>query len=343
MPAIKRRDFMALAAAAGATSILPWPAGAQTRPPPSTKYVAVLWTLAQKSPQAIARQKALGAGLAAKGWVDIKNMTINNRWGLTDANQWRMAVSQLIGSNVDAIVTDTGAPALEALKLTSTIPIVFAGQPGGPPDPIDLGLVADPLRPVGNVTGTLGQPISIESEQVGLLKQLSPELQNAGFLYNPDGSPPTSTDARVNLFRDSCSANQLLPFTFAVKSDADCLNALTEFVKQPNAGVVVSDDDGVAKFRQTVLSAIAKARVPAVYPGEAWDSDGGMVSYYADMLAQYQLAGEYVGRLLDGAAVTDLPVQAPNKYILSLNLKVATSLGITIPPDVIARSNKVRS
>jgi len=228
------------------------------------------------------------------------------------------------------------------MKSTSTIPIVFASQPGGPPDPIDLGLVGDLLRPTGNVTGTLGQPIAVETDQIGLLKQISPELQNVGFLCGPNAAPPAKADARIQVFRDSCAASQLMPFVLTVNSDAECLDTLTEFAKQPNAGVVVSDDDGVVNFRQTVLGAIATARMPAIYPSETWDSAGGMVSYYADLLAQYQLAGEYAGRVLNGAAVTDLPVQSPDKYILSSNVKVAGSLGITIPPEVLARSNKVK-
>jgi putative ABC transport system substrate-binding protein len=335
---MNRRDFIALAGAAGAAAGFPRVVfGQQPAVPIGTKRVGIVWQYAEDDPSRRMRLADLMNGLASQGWHE-QNLRLDQRYNGSTSDLAVPLAAEIIAPNPDVIVAQGSVPALEAMKLTRTTPIVFVT---GTSDPVKIGLVDSISRPSGNVTGIQGSETSIVGKRVELLKEISPNIRSAGYIYDPESQPPGVVADIIMYFTAACAANGFERVLLPVHGNADVVAAIADFGVTPNRGIVVSQDATMLNSGETLLAGVARFRLPAVYPVTAWEERGGVVVYSADFDAIFQTGGEYVGRILNGTKVADLPVQFPTKYILTVNLKAAKALGLTVPASTLARADKV--
>jgi putative tryptophan/tyrosine transport system substrate-binding protein len=316
MPGMRRREFVSLLVSAAAA----WPLAARAQQGERMRRIGVLMNLAADDLQGQARVAALLQGLQMLGWTDGRNIRIDYRWGGGDADRIRGYAAELVALEPDVIFTFGGATTGPMQQVTRTVPIVFAGII----DPVGSGLVASLARPGGNVTGFLGLEYGMSAKWLELLKEIAPLV------------------TRVAVMRDSAQASgigqlgsiQAVAPSFGVElrpvalSDAgEIERAISAFAREPNGGLIVT--------------LAARHRLPAVYSGRDFVASGGLISYGPDRIDPSRRAASYVDRILKGEKPADLPVQAPTKYELVINLKTAKALGLDVPPSLLARADEV--
>ena len=328
-----RREFIALIGGAAAA----WPLAARAQQSGGMRRIGVLTTFSDRDALAEGWLAAFRKGLDELEWRDGRNVQIDYRRAAGDADRLRAFAKELVARQPDVIFAVTTPAVAALLAVTRTLPIVFAQVS----DPVGSGFVASLARPGGKVTGFTNVNIesSIGGKWLQLVKQIAPAVRRVAMIYNP----PTSPFARYYLrpFEAAGPAYGVQASAAAVDSDVDIENALAALAREPGGGFVVLPDTFTGMHRDQIVALAARYRLPAVYPFRWFAEIGGLLSYGIDSDDMFRRAASYVDRVFKGAKPADLPVQAPVKYELLVNLKTARTLGLEVPTTLIATADEV--
>ena len=280
------------------------------------------------------RVKAFEAGLRELGWTEGRNIRLEYRWAPRDASLLRSQATELVGLAPDVILA-TSTPVVAALRQGNPLPIVFVQVT----DPIGGGFVPNLARPGGYLTGFTSFEFTIGSKWLEALKHVAPAVQRVALIFNPDTAP------FAQLFWQPVE-RPLLPLTLSRSKRPSATlgeieHAIETFAREANGGLMVLPDVSTTNYRDLIIALAARHRLPAVYPFRYFAASGGLMSYGSDLADVYRRAASYVDRILKGAAPGDLPVQAPVKFELVINLKTANALGLTVPPLWLGRADEV--
>jgi ABC-type uncharacterized transport system substrate-binding protein len=305
--------------------------------PGRMRRIGVLTTFSNNDALAEGWLAAFRKGLDESGWSDGRNVKIDYRWAVGDADRLPVFAKELVGLQPDVIFAVTTPAVAALLRETRTLPIVFAQVS----DPVGSGFVTSLARPGGNVTGFTN--INIESSIGGkwleLVKEIAPAVRRVAMIYNPTTSPFAAYYLRP--FQAAGPAHGIQASAAAVHSDSDIENALDALAREPGGGLVVLPDTFTGMHRDQIVSLAARYRLPAVYPFRWFPEIGGLLSYGIDSDDMFRRAASYVDRILKAEKPADLPVQAPTKFEMVINLRTAKALGLTIPPTLLALADEV--
>jgi putative ABC transport system substrate-binding protein len=327
---MKRREFIALLV--GATA---WPLAARAQQPGGMRRIGVLMASAADDSENQARMAAFLQGLAQLGWTDGRNVRIDARWATTNADDLRRHAAELAALAPDVLVAATGTATLAPLlQATRTVPIVFVTVI----DPVGAGFVASLARPGGNATGFTMLEYGLSGKWLELLKEIAPSMTRAAVLRDPAIASGIGQFGAVQAVAPSLGV-ELTPVD--VRDAPEIERAVTSFARSSNGGLIVTPSPLATRHRDLIITLAARHRLPAVYAWRYYVTDGGLISYGADPIDHYRRAAGYVDRILRGEKPADLPVQAPTKYELVINLKTAKTLGLEVPPTLLARADEV--
>jgi putative tryptophan/tyrosine transport system substrate-binding protein len=324
---LHRRDFITLLGGAAA-----WPLPARAQQASGMRRIGVLVNLAADDPESQARIGAFLQGLQEYGWAIGRNVRIDYRWAGDNANVPGYA-AELLALNPDVILANANVSTLALQRLTRTLPVVFVAAT----EPVGSGLVESMARPGGNATGFASAEFGTSAKWLELLKDIAPGVTRAAVLQDaPSGG--ASQFAAIQAVAPSFGVALR---SLAVSDVGEIERSVAEFARAPNGGLIVSRGAPTITHRDLIVKLAAQHRLPAVYPLRLFVAAGGLISYGPDIVDQYRRAASYVDRILKGEKPADLPVQAPTKYELVLNLKTAKALGLDIPTTVLALADEV--
>jgi putative ABC transport system substrate-binding protein len=325
---MRRREFIALLGGAAASVPL-----AHAQQANRIRRVGALWPFSEASSEAQLQFAALRQGLRELGWGDVQ---IESRWGGGDVERIRTYAAELVALAPDVIFAYLNAQLAPLARATRTIPIVFVGAS----DPVGAGYVASLTRPGGNVTGfTLYEP-TLAGKWMGVLKEIAPGLARVGLLINPDTAILRGTFYSKE-FEAAATSLGIEPVIANVFSAADIEAAIASLAKQPGSGLIVAPDTFSEINGDLIVTLAAEHRVPAVYAIRRLATRGGLMSYGPNTTDAVKRATSYVDRILRGEKPADLPVQAPVKFDLIVNIKAAKALGLTVPESFLLRADEV--
>ena len=327
---MKRRDFMTLVGGAVAA----WPFAARAQQAERTRRIGVLMNLAADDPEAQTRLAAFHQGLQEAGWAVGRNLRIEIRWGAGDADRFRRYAPELVALGPDVILATSGTTVPYLLQATRSVPIVFTQTP----DPVGAGFVASLAHPGGNITGFINFDYSIGGKLLELLKDIAPRVRHALVLRDAGDPAGIGQWAAIQTAAPSFGV-ELRPVD--VRDASEIERGLTAFARGPNGGLIVTGSAPATVHRNLIIALAARHLLPAIYPFRFFVVGGGLISYGADPVDQFRRAARYVDRILKGEKPADLPVQAPTKFELVINLKTAKALGLEVPPTVLARADEV--
>jgi len=326
---MRRREFITLLG--GAAAALPLAARAQQSE--RMRRVGVLMNFTSDDPVSQDRLAAFVQGLQELGWTVGRNLQVDYRWGAGNVERYRTFAAELVALTPDVLVT-AGAPAVEALqRATRTVPIVFTNVT----DPVGGGLVASLARPGGNTTGLTLSEYGLSGKWLELLKEIAPRVTRAAVLRDPV-AVGIGQFAAIQAVAPSLQM-ELSPVD--VRDASEIERAVTAFADRPSGGLIATASAPPAIHRELIIALATRHKLPAVYPFRYYVTSGGLISYGPDTVDQYRLAARYVDRVLKGEKPADLPVQAPTKYELVINLKTAKALALEVPPTLLARADEV--
>jgi putative ABC transport system substrate-binding protein len=310
------------------------PVAARAQQPERMRRVGVLMGWSDIDPEHRARLSAFEQGLAKLGWMDGQNIRIDVRWTLGDVERARFFAKELVELRPDVILAST-TPATAALQReTRTIPIVFALVS----DPVGSGFVATLARPGGNITGFTNIEAAMGGKWLELLKEAAPRLKRVAIMFNPDTAPGGGS-YYLGPFEAAARSLAVEPITARIHDRAEIETAIISLGRE-QAGLVVMDDSFMGIHRGTVIALAVRNNVPAFYDGLPFAREGGLISYGIDVLDMFRRAATYVDRIRKGERPSDLPVQAPTKFALVINLKTAKALGLTISESFLLRGRR---
>jgi ABC-type uncharacterized transport system substrate-binding protein len=326
---VKRRDFITLVGGAAA-----WPLAARAQQAERVRRVGVLMPYAADDAESQARVGAFLQALALSGWTIGSNVRIDTRWAGPDADAIRRHAAELAALAPDVILAHANAAVRSLLQATRTVPIVFpvAG------DPVAAGLVDSLARPGGNVTGFSQFEFGLSGKWLELLKEIAPGVTQAAVLRDPATGTGTSQFAAIQAVAPSLRV-EVNPVN--VHDTGEIERAVEVFARSPNGGLIVTAGARPSLHRDLIVTLAARHKLPTVYFERSFVAAGGLISYGANLINQYRQAAGYVDRILKGEKPADLPVQAPTKYELVINLKTAKTLGLDVPATVLARADEV--
>jgi putative ABC transport system substrate-binding protein len=273
-------------------------------------------------------------GLQELGWTIGRNLRVDTRWAAFDTGRIRSLAAEMVGLAPDVIFTAGFSTIRPLLDVTSTLPIVFANVI----DPVGAGFVASLARPGGNVTGFASYEFSFPIKWLELLKEIAPGVTRAAVLRDPTNSGLIGQFAAIQGVGPSFGV-EVTPID--VRDGDELQRAIAAFVRGPNDGLVVLGGPRSNAQRDLIAAMIARHRIPAVYAARYFVTAGGLISYGPDLVDQYRGAAGYVDRILKGEKPANLPVQAPTKHELVINLKTAKALGLAVPPTLLARADEI--
>ena len=326
--AMRRREFIALVGAGAA-----WPIVARAQQTERMRRIGVLMGAAPDEPETRARYTAFVQGLQELGWTGGRNMRIDALWGSEDLTRLSRDAAQLIARHPDVVLAGVGATTVALQQATRTVPIVFAQGL----DPVGAGQVESLARPGRNTTGFTQTEYNLSGKWFELLREVAPAITRLGILREP--GPAGVGQWAVIAAAASTVGVELKPIELrdAGEIEAD----LSRFARDPNGGLIVVASAGSLTHRELIVTLAARHRLPAIYFNRVFVTAGGLISYGANVIEQYRRAASYVDRILKGEKPADLPVQAPTKYVLAINLKTSRALGLTVPPTLLARADEV--
>jgi putative ABC transport system substrate-binding protein len=328
---LRRREFISLLGSAAAA----WPLAARAEQPGGMRRIGALMASAADDSENQARMAAFLQGLAQLGWTDGRNVRIDARWATTNADDLRRHAAELAALAPDVLVAATGTATLAPLlQATRTVPIVFVTVI----DPVGAGFVASLARPGGNATGFTMLEYGLSGKWLELLKEIAPRMTRAAVLRDPAIASGIGQFGAVQAVAPSLGV-ELTPVD--VRDAPEIERAVTSFARSSNGGLIVTPSPLATRHRDLIITLAARHRLPAVYAWRYYVTDGGLISYGADPIDHYRRAAGYVDRILRGEKPADLPVQAPTKYELVINLKTAKTLGLEVPPTLLARADEV--
>ena len=325
---MKRREFITLL---GGAVALPLAANAQQ--PEPMRRIGVLFPGGADDQGGQARLTAFLQGLQSLGWTDGRNVRIEYRWGGSDAERLRKHAEELAELAPDVILA-TGTGALGLLQTTRTVPIVFVQVT----DPVGGGFVKSLARPGGNATGFSALEYGMSGKWLELLKQMAPGIARAAVIRNPAIASGSGQFGALQAVAPLLGV-EVSPID--VRDANDIEHAVAEFARGSNGGVILTASGAAIRHRDLIITLAARHKLPAIYWDRLFAISGGLMSYGMDLIASYRQAALYVDRILKGERPADLPVQAPTKFELVINLKTAKALGITLPPGILALADEV--
>jgi ABC-type uncharacterized transport system substrate-binding protein len=326
---VRRREFIVLLGGAAA-----WPLAARAQQSERIRRIGVLMSVAAEDPEGPARTAAFAHGLQQLGWSVGGNMRIDYRWGAGDGDRIRRYAAELIALAPDVILATGSATLGPLLQATRTVPIVFVHVP----DPVGAGFVDSLPRPGGNATGfTLFEYVT-SGKWLELLKEIAPRTTRAAVIRDPAIPSGIGQWGAIQTAAPSVGV-EISPVN--VRDVGEIERAVTAFAHSSNGGIIVTGSALTQVHRDLIVRLAARHKLPAVYFERFFVTGGGLVSYGADMVDQFRRAAGYVDRILKGEKPADMPVQAPTRYELVINLKTAKALGLEVPPTLLARADEV--
>jgi putative tryptophan/tyrosine transport system substrate-binding protein len=332
---VRRRDFMAVLGGAAVPSIL-WRSAACAQDGGEPRRVGVLSSLGESDPEARSMAASFHRALQDAGWIDGRNVRIEHRWAAGSVERLEAFAKELVGWRANVIVAHTTPSVIALRKETATIPIVFAQIS----DPIGAGFIANVARPGGNITGFSNFEASIGSKWIELLKETAPGVMRGAILFNPETAPYVGRYYQEP-FEAAARSFGVQPSASPVRSDVEIASALAALQGEPPGGLIVMPDTFNIVHRQQIIELAARHRVPAIYPYGFAVREGGLISYGVDPVDLFRRAAGYVDRVLKGAKAAELPMQAPVKFELLINLKTANALALKIPQTLLATADDV--
>ena len=326
---IERRKFLATLGGAAA-----WPLAARAQQRGRMRRIGVLSPYPADDTEGHARLTAFAQALQQLGWTVGQNVRIDYRWGPGNAATMRKYATELVALAPDVVLANTTAALAPLLEASRTVPIVFAAVA----DPVAAGFVESLARPGGNATGFTVYEYAISGKWLELLKEIAPRVTRAAVLR--ELGIPTGV-AQFGAIQALAPSLGVVLRPIDVRDAGEIERALVAFAQGSDGGIIVVGTPGTAIQRDLIIALAAKHRLPAVYNTRFYVADGGLISYGPDFLDQFRRAAGYVDRILEGEKPADLPVQAPNKYELIVNLTTAKALGLTVPETVLARADEV--
>jgi ABC-type uncharacterized transport system substrate-binding protein len=330
---VNRRAFITLIGSAAT-----WPLAARAQQGERMRRIGILMSLAAGDPQAQARVAAFRNGLETLGWAEGRNLRIEIRWAESDPALMQQSAKELVALQPDLIVSHNTPTTASLLQQTRTIPVVFVVVS----DPVGSGFAASFPRPGGNATGFTNFEHTVAGKWLELLKEIAPSVARASLLYNPATAPYAEYFLRP--FNAAAASLALETIAAPVRDTAELESAIAAQARKPNGGFVVLTDSFLVARRAEIIALAARYRVPAVYPFRVFVELGGLLSYGNDLFDSFRRAASYADRILKGATPSELPIQAPVKFELTINLKTAKALGLDVPvasPAARGRSDRI--
>jgi putative ABC transport system substrate-binding protein len=325
---MRRREFIALVG-----GVATWTLAAHAHEPEQVRPIGVLIPMAADDPEGKARLAAFLQGLQQLGWADGRNARIETRWAGAKAGDIHKHAAELAALAPDVILAHGTSTVRPLLQATRTVPIVFVNVI----DPVGAALVDSLARPGGNATGFIQFEYGISGKWLELLKEIAPGVRRVAV---PRDAATSGTGQFGALQSVAPSMGvELRPVNVGEASEIE--RTITSFARSPNGGLIQTGSSLATAHRQLIVTLAARYKLPAVYSTRFFVAGGGLISYGPDFLDQYRRAASYVDRILKGEKPADLPVQAPTKYELVINLKTAKALGITVPPSLLANADEV--
>ena len=324
---MRRREFVSLLSGA---ALIPFAAHAQQNE--RVRRIGVIGVLAKDDPEAVSRVAAFQQALASAGWADGRNLRIDYRWAGGDADRLKKYTTELVALGPDLIVTEGSLAVAPLLQATRSIPIVFTNVV----DPVGSGHVASLSHPGGNATGFTQFEYRISGKWFELLREVAPSVSRVAVIRDPRIGPGIGQFAVIQAM-----APELVElFPVDPLSTAEIEHALTAFARSANGGLIVTSGS-TAFARDLIIALASRHRLPAIYPFRYFAQSGGLISYGPNSVEPSRRAASYVDRILKSEKPADMPVQAPTKYELVINLKTAKALGLVISPSLLSRADEV--
>jgi putative tryptophan/tyrosine transport system substrate-binding protein len=325
---MRRREFINLLGGAAAA----WPL--TTHAQQSEHHVTVLMPIGENDPDTHAISTAFEQGLAQRGWRSGRNVLIDWRWAIDNADKVRAAIAELQEHPPDVVVADTSQTVAALLRATPTIPLVFAMIY----EPVGQGFVQSLAHPGGNATGFTAVEASIGAKWLELLSEMAPGLARVAYMCNPSNPGPLQPYPAAEA---AGKGHGIAVALAGVHGATDIETAMATLAREPGGGLIVPPDGFLINHRKLIIELAARDKLPAIYGLASFAAQGGLASYGANWPATLSQAAVYVARILRGEKPGDLPVQEPTQYALVINLKSATTLGLNIPPTLLATADHV--
>ena len=326
---IGRRQILTLLGGAAAA----WPVVAQAQQPERMRRVGVLMSTLADDPEGQSRLLVFQQAMEQFGWREGRNLHMDIRWGIGDANRFGRYAAELVALSPDVIMSAIGTSTEALQRVTRTVPIVFAMAL----DPVGSGIVESLARPGRNTTGFMLFEYSLSGKWLELLNEIAPGLTRVAVLRDPVS---TSGIGQFAVIQAVASPLRIDVVPIDPRDASEIESAIQAFARSAKGGLIVTAGPALAQ-RDLIFKLAAQHQLPAIYFNRLFVAGGGLMSYGPDLSAPYRRAAGYVDRILKGEKPADLPVQAPTKYELTINLKTANTLGLTLPPTLLARADEV--
>jgi ABC-type uncharacterized transport system substrate-binding protein len=328
---VRRREFITLIGGAAAA----WPLAARAQQPNRMRRIGWMDSFREDDANAQARVKAFHEVMDKLGWTVGRNLTIDYRWNVFDVERARLAGAEILNLAPDVILCGGTPSALAMQQATRTVPIVFAFVT----DPVGQGIVPNLAHPGGNMTGFSYFEPAVGSKWLELLKEIAPAITRVALMFNPVSSP--YSPLYYKSIATAAPKFAVEPVTAVVHELADIEQVMTKFGREPGSGIIVSPDAFLYQNRKLVIELAARHHLPAIYglPGTA--AEGGLIYYVVDIVDLSRKAAAYIDRILRGEKPADLPVQQPTKFDMTINLKTASALGLTVPNTLLVSAEEV--
>jgi putative tryptophan/tyrosine transport system substrate-binding protein len=324
---IRRREFVFTLGGAAV-----WPVAARAQPD-RMRRIGVLMAYAESDPQGKAWIAAFRDELQQLGWTDGRNLQIDYRW-TPNVDLMQLLAKELVALHPDVILAQNTPTTASILQETRTIPIIFANVS----DPVGSGFVNSLARPGGNVTGFNNLEGWLSGKWLDLLKEIAPRINRVAILFNPATAPYSKY--YLNPLKAAAARLGVQAIAAPIHDTSELETVFTALARTPNGGLIIMPDSFANVHRAQITSLAAQYRIPTVYPYRLFDA-GALLMYGIDPLDQFRRAATYADRILKGAKPSELPVQAPVKFELVINLKTAKALGLDVPPTLLARADEV--
>jgi len=328
---MRRREFVTLL---GGAAIV-WPLAARAQQPDRMRRIDVLMAYAESDPEGQALVAAFREGLQKLGWTESRNIRIDTRWAAADVELMQRFAREIVELRPDLILTQNTPTTAVMLQQTRSIPIIFATVS----DPVGSGFVAGLPRPGGNVTGFIDMEASLAGKWLELLKEIAPRINRVAFLFNPATAP--YAEYYLNPFKAAAASFAVEAIAAPVHDTSSLESVIATQAREPNGGLIVLPSAFLNVHREEVTSLAARYRLPTVYPWRFYNKLGGLLSYGIDLPDNYRRAAIYADRILKGAKPNELPVQAPVRFELVINMKTAKALGLDVPLILQQRADAV--
>jgi putative ABC transport system substrate-binding protein len=327
---VKRREFIMLLVG----SATGWPLAARAQAPQRIRRIGMLMNLAANDPESQASLTAFQQGLRELGWIADGNVTVETRWVAGQSELIRKYAAELVALEPDVILTVGGTLTGPLQQATRRVPIVFVQVT----DPVGGRFVTSLARPGGNATGFTLFEYGTSAKWLELLKEIAPWVSRVAVPRDPTSPTGIGQFGALQAVAGKLGV-ELSPL--GVDATNELERTMAEFARQPNGGLILTTSQWAIVHRELIITLASRHRLPAAYPGRHFAASGGLISYGPDTIDQFRRAARYVDRILKGDNPAELPVQNPTKYNLVINLKTARTLGLEVPPGLLARADEV--